>query len=332
MISGYRGREAVVDVSNHMKVESELFPMSLLFSKCVMLLALLGCSVFNTFCVMESASSEPEILPTKATAPALQQSLPEVEQQEVADESGEPEIPREIDALLDRLEVRSAELRGFVAKITYEKYDDLLGRREIRSGEILYRVNLENTNKTFAILFDKLIINRRRSSHLQHFIFDGRWLAEIDHETTPKQFIKREMVAPGDTFDPLKLGEGPIPLPIGQSKKDVLARFNVSKASLPEEGFLAGLDPESVNALRLVPRERTPEAKEFSRIDIFYDRETDLPVGILALELNQNRKTVLLREVKRDPEFTPEMLGKLDITVPDPGQWQVEIQPWIPRP
>ena len=188
----------MVDVSKDMKVESELFPMSLLFSKCVMLLALLGCSVFNTFCAMESASSEPEILPTKATAPALQQSLPEVEQQEVADESGEPEIPREIDALLDRLEVRSAELRGFVAKITYEKYDDLLGRREIRSGEILYRVNSENTNKTFAILFDKLIINRRRSSHLQHFIFDGRWLAEIDHETTPKQFIKREMVAPGD--------------------------------------------------------------------------------------------------------------------------------------
>lgn len=320
------------DVSKDTMVESEILPMPLLFSKCVMLLALLGCSVFNAFCAMETTTSEPEILPVNATTLVRQETQPEVKRQEVAEEISEPEIPREIEALLDRLEARSAELRGFVAKITYEKYDDLLGRREIRSGELLYRVNSETANKTFAILFDKLIINRRQSNHLQHFIFDGRWLAEIDHESTPKQFIKRELVAPGETFDPLKLGEGPIPLPIGQSKSDVLARFNVAKASLPELGLLSRLDPESVNSLRLVPKEHTPEAQEFSWIDIFYDRKTDLPVGILVLQNNQNRKTVLLREVKRDPEFDEDMLAKLDITDPDPGEWKIDIQPWHPRP
>lgn len=322
----------MADVSKDTKVEREIFPMPLLFSKCVMLLAMLGCSGLNAFCAMEIPTSEQEIEPAKATAPALQESQPEAESQDVSEESSEPEIPREINALLDRLEVRSAELRGFVARITYEKYDDLLGRREIRSGELLYRVDPESANKTFAILFDKLIINRRRSNHLQHFIFDGRWLAEIDHESTPKQFIKRELVAPGETFDPLKLGEGPIPLPIGQSKMDVLARFNVAKASLPEKGLLSRLDPESVSPLRLVPKERTPEAQEFSWIDIFYDCETDLPVGILVLQHNQNRKTVLLREVKRDPEFDEDMLAKLDITDPDPGEWKIDIQPWRPQP
>lgn len=301
--------------------------MSLLFSKCVMMLTLMGCSILNAFCAMEAAPGQTTPEASQAT-PAIQESQP----QALADESSETNIPDEIDALLDRLELRSAELRGFVAKITYEKYDDLLGRREIRSGEILYRVNSETANKTFAILFDKLIINSRRSNHLQHFIFDGRWLAEIDHEATPRQFIKREMVAPGETFDPLKLGEGPIPLPIGQSKKDVLARFNVEAASIPADGLLSRLTPDSVNALRLIPKAHTPEAQEFSRIDLFYDRETDLPVGILALEHNQNRKTVLLRDVKRDPEFTPDMLRKLDITTPDPAQWQIDIQPWIPRP
>ncbi len=312
--------------------ESEIVPMPLLFSKFVMILALLGCSVFNAFCAMEAASSETEFVPAKATAPALQESQPELEQKEVAEEVSEPEIPREINALLDRLEVRSADLRGFVAEITYVKYDDLLASRQRRSGEILYRVDPESANKTFAILFDKIIINGRQRNRLKHFIFDGRWLAEIDHESTPKQFIKRELVAPGKTFDPLKLGEGPIPLPIGQSKKDVLARFNVAKASLPEEGLLSRLDPESVSPLRLVPKENTPEAKEFRWIDIYYDRETDLPVGILALELNQNRKTVLLREVKRDPEFDQDMLAKLDITDPDPGEWKIDIQPWRSRP
>ena len=98
------------------------------------------------------------------------------------------------------------------------------------------------------------------------------------------------------------------------------------------DGLLSGLDPESVNALRLVPKEHSPEAQEFSRIDIFYDRDTALPVGILALELNQNRQTVLLREVKRNPEFDEEMLTKLDIADPDPGEWKIDIQPWIPRP
>lgn len=276
--------------------------------------------------VTSNGVSEPVIQESTTQQPATQ---PQSDEAVEPDDAGGPELPEHLDALLDRLEASSNDLKGFTAKITYQKYDDLLARREIRSGELLYSVDQESGNRSFALLFDRLVINRRQSDHLRHFIFDGRWLAEIDHEAQPKQFIKRELVAPGRTLDPLKLGEGPIPLPIGQAKQDVLDRYDVSDAVLPTEGLLSRLEADQVEGIRLVPRPGTGEADEFRHIDLFYDKTTNLPLGIDALELNEDRKTVRLRDVSHNPEFTPQMLSKLDITIPDRAEWRVVIEPWI---
>lgn len=275
--------------------------------------------------VSSNEVSKPVIQESTTEQPAAK---PQADAVVEPDDAGGQELPKHLDALLDRLEASAEDLVGFTAKITYHKYDDLLDRREIRSGELLYRVDAESGDRSFALLFDRLVINRRQSEHLQHFIFDGRWLAEIDHESNPKQFIKRELVAPGRTLDPLKLGEGPIPLPIGQAKQDVLDRYVVSEVVLPAEGMLARLEADQVDGIRLVPRPGTREADEFNHIDLFYDKVTSLPIGIDVLELNDDRKTVLLREVLHNPEFTSQMLSKLDITVPDRREWRVVIESW----
>jgi hypothetical protein len=233
-----------------------------------------------------------------------------------------------IDETLQRLEAGAADLKAFTATIYYETYNDLLDRREIRTGEIIYRIqrseDVARDITSFAVLFDALTIGQRRSERLKHYVFHDRWLAEIDHET--RQFIKRELVPPGRQLDPLKLGEGPIPLPIGQAKSEVQARFDVSLHPLPDEGPLARL--ENVDGLLLIPKAGTPEAQDYQRIELFYDRDTNLPIGINAIELNENRKTVRLSNVQRNPDLTDEQLSKLSVEEPDPRQWSINVQPY----
>lgn len=234
-------------------------------------------------------------------------------------------IDPELDALLTRLEASAKDLTSFSARITYEKEDALLGRPELRTGEIIYRIDGEN--KSFAVLFDSRIINNRKESRLYHYIFDGRWLAEIDQEA--RQFIKREIVPPGKILDPLKLGEGPFPLPIGQAKSEVLQRFLVTKAEVPANGLLKSL--KDVDGLLLIPKPNTPESREYQRVEIFYDRATSLPVGINAIECNDDRKTVKLADLQRNPTMDAAMLSKLNIAEPDPRQWKIDIRPWKPE-
>jgi hypothetical protein len=245
-----------------------------------------------------------------------------------------------IDDLLTRLETSDRDLRDFKAGITYDKWDSVLGRDEKRSGTLIYQVRPDG-NKRFAILFDKLVVTNgdpadpatppgRLENKQHHYVFDAGWLAEIDLEK--KQFIKQQIVAPGEKFDPLKLGEGPFPLPVGQAKKDVLARFEVARAELPKEGLLSKLKPENVEGLTLIPRPGTEEAKDFSRVEIFYDKATLLPVGVSTFGAEEvvagerDRKTVLLFDAKRN-EGVDE--SKLSIETPDAATgWRIDVRPW----
>jgi len=264
--------------------------------------------------------------PAPVAAPAGGQEEPPPSASAPPASAAAPDVPPHLEALLDELEASGRDLTGFTADITYERFDALLERREVRLGEILFRVDRASGTKSFAILFTRIVINRRANNEPKHFIFDGRWLAEINE--ADRQLIKREIVPPGEVFDPLKLGEGPIPLPIGQAKADVVKRFEVKDASLPAEGLLARLDAATVDGIRLIPLPGMPEAEDFKHVDLFYDKATRLPVGIDALEPNGDRKTVLLTNVQRNPEFTDAMKAKIIIPEPDPREWRIDVQPW----
>jgi hypothetical protein len=274
---------------------------------------------------MLALSCRPAPPPIPDPAPPADVAEPPAQEAQNAD-AAVSALPPHLEALLDELEASGRDLTGFTADITYEKFDALLERREVRLGEILYRVDPVSGAKSFAILFSRIVINRRANDEPKHFIFDGRWLAEINQND--RQLIQREIVPPGEMFDPLKLGEGPIPLPIGQAKADVLKRFEVTDASLPTEGLLARLDAATVDGIRLIPLPGVPEADEFRHVDLFYDKTTRLPMGIDAVEPNDDRKTVLLSNVQRNPEFTDAMKAKIVIPEPNPREWRIDVQPW----
>lgn len=241
--------------------------------------------------------------------------------------------PDPVEDLLDRLERSSADLRDFQARIRYDIWDAVTEEKQIRSGELIYQVDPDDGSKRFAILFDTFIFGNRQEKEAKHYIFADGWLVEVDHNR--KQFIKRQIVAPGKTFDPLKLGEGPFPLPIGQPKDEVLARFDVKLLDAPSDPFLAKmLTDRDVQGMVLFPKPNTPEAEKFQRVELFYDRETMLPIGINAVAAeaidpndpnSRNRKMVLLTNLKRNEGVDEAMLS---IEEPDKREWDIDIRPW----
>jgi len=233
-----------------------------------------------------------------------------------------PASPGTAVALLDRLETATEGLRDFRADVTFFKWDDVLQRREIRSGEIVYQQRPDDQSKRFAILVKRLIIGRRQDTQNKRYIFDGSWLVEIDYDN--RVFIKRQIVPPGERFDPLALGEGPFPLPLGQRRDEVLARFEVSLLDgSSDKGLDAFLAGKSVLGLLLVPKPSTTQAREIDQVEIFYDAATLLPVGIHLTETNGDRKTVLLRNLRRN-----EGIDESTLSIEQPDGFDVDVIPW----
>jgi len=281
-----------------------------------------GCAASPPAAVVQA--QPPTSAPASPTTPAANEPIALPEPALPAEAVAAAPIDPAVDALLSKLEASAPDLIAFTATIGYDKEEAILQRTERRTGELIYRMDAATKEKAFAVLFNSTIVNNVKRKAQKHYIFNGRWLVEVDHDQ--KQFIKREIVPPGETLDPLKLGEGPFPLPIGQPKSEVLARFTVQPIEVPMEGLLKDL--KEVDGLRLTPRPGTAEAEDYTSVDLFYDRDTLLPAGIIARQTNEDVKTVRLKDLKRNPNLGDSQLKKLDINDPDPRQWKIDVQRW----
>lgn len=225
------------------------------------------------------------------------------------------------DDLLRRLERSADDLRTLSAAVVYRSHDAVLEQTELRSGELVYQV--AGDRRRVGIFFDRVIRGTSSREHHKDYIFDGSWLVEIDYER--KLLIKRQVVEPGRSFDPLRLGEGPFPLPIGQKRDEVVARFEVALLEKTSDPWLADrLAGAVVAGLELTPRPGTPHAKDFASVELFYDSKTLLPVGVHAIEPKGDTKTVFLRDHKLNSAVDE---ARLKIPEPDPREWQIDVQP-----
>jgi len=186
--------------------------------------------------------------------------------------------------LLNALETADRDIRTLQADIRYERRMILQGDVQMRWGTLYFQSRSDEANsgqsrRIFAVRFDDLLVGRRKEHDPQDWIFDGEWL--IERRPAEKQYIARQIAPPGANFDPLRLGEGPLPIPIGQRADDVLERFSAqlvdSQDGLDDE---VGAIHDFVNntfQLLLTPRAARSEESEFRQVRLWYDRDTLLP-------------------------------------------------------
>ncbi len=241
-------------------------------------------------------------------------------------------------ALLDALEQADAGIDTLTADIQYDKFFKLQGDVHRRQGDLKFRTTRANGNeaakRAFEINFNSLQIGGRKEIDPETWIFDGQWLVEM--HPVRKQFVKREIAGEGAKFDPLAIGEGPMPIPIGQKTDEVLARYNAKLAPAnepfgPEDDARARFVLDTWQ-LVLTPRNAQGRDEKFKEIRIWYSKGGDkrlLPRMARTLSRSGDISYVQMIKVKTNVRL-PERA--FDVSEPPAAEnWQVQIEP-LPEP
>jgi hypothetical protein len=240
-------------------------------------------------------------------------------------------VDPEVDAVLTRLENADRGIDTMQAKIRYIKNFPKVegGGQHARYGTIVFsRSKLQQGAmagkfvRQFAVLFDSLILDgTRKRDEKREFVFDGAVLIEKRHDL--KEYERYIVANPGDEADPLRIGEGPFPVPIGQRKADLLARFDVTLAppleNTPESPRLRE-QLASCTQLKLIPKPATRQAKDFSEIRLWYRNSDSLPIFAQTVNPDGSSSEVFLVDVMVN---TPVPATTFDTTSPAAtGGWK----------
>lgn len=218
--------------------------------------------------------------------------------------------------VLDRLEAADKDLKSLSAKIQYvRQFPEIQGGgSHTWRGELKFQNEVTagkdgkegKTTRRFAVDFREMIVDGKKRDERQTYVFDGQWL--LTENWSEKQFSRYELVRDGEGQDPMKLGEGPLPLPIGQKKADMVERFVVSVPGVLEgigEGEeFADLRKllEKTTQIKLTPREGTREAKDFREIRVWYRGGDWLPIFAQSVNTDETKAEVLLVGLARNVE------------------------------
>lgn len=240
---------------------------------------------------------------------------------------GEPLKFASAEALLTALETADKGMKSLSSEILYDRLFELEGDRQTRKGTLLFRnasvgADGKPLPRAFAIRFEWMQAGERLEKRANWYVFDGQWLLETWPDE--KRFKRRQLVAPGEVFDPLKIGEGPLPIPIGQKKDDILARYTAELLDAAD-GVEDATQKQLVASgwqLKLIPK--NPESDEFREVRLWYRPDAGgrlLPRMARTIVRSGDISTVVLTSVKLDADI-PE--GVLDTKPPQGFDGEVE--------
>ncbi len=229
----------------------------------------------------------------------------------------------DVGALLDAVEAITETLRDFRADVTLETTDDITGDTERRMGKVVFLQEAgKPQTRQFAVVFEKFIDGSGRMDEKpMRYIYADGWLTEADF--TQQTLIRRQLARPGEAYDPLKPGDGPVPLPIGQRKADVLKRFEASLATTPPHGSLAKL--EHAQGVVMTPRPGMAD-RDLVQAIVWYDLETLAPVGVEAKKKN-GTTIVLLRRPALNAGLDDAQRALLSLAAGATQGWRVDERP-----
>ena len=236
------------------------------------------------------------------------------------------------DAMLSALEKAGDNIRTLRANVIYDRVDAVSENRERRTGQIVLTQDSQQLkSRTLAIMFDQFIdASGHASPQVQRFVFQAGWLYEFDDAR--HQLIARELVPPGEQLDPLRIGEGPVPIPIGQQQEEVLRRFEVQLAPLPEQPLLKRL--VNIQGLVMRPKLNAGVDPDLAEIYVWYDLDTLMPVAVAATTKGGDQKILLLAKIELNKELDAAAKALLATQPPtaDGVAWRRDVRPYKPTP
>jgi hypothetical protein len=280
--------------------------------------AILGCAAVG----QPGAPAAPPP-PTAPAAPA-----PPTSAQEAADAPSYADA----DALLAALESSATTLRDFRSPVTVETVDDLTGDVERRLGQVVLEQRVgEPASRRFAVVLEKYVdpTGRMDERPVRYLYADG-WLTEADFRERTLQ--RRQLARPGEAYDPLKPGEGPVPLPIGQRADEVRSRFRVVLAKAPAHPALVAMHDGKRPLVGVVLEPRPGMAdRDLRSATVWYDARSLAPCGVEARRA-QGTTTVILRDPAMNAGLDDAQRALLALAAGSTEGWRVDERPLPPAP
>jgi outer membrane lipoprotein-sorting protein len=227
----------------------------------------------------------------------------------------------QIDQVLDSLQARGKTLKEFTADLRETDTDTIMGNTTTKTGKVWYQVK-PNGDIRLLLLFNKKQVGEKpaKDDHREYLLDDG-WLTDIDFSALVQ--VKRQMSRPGEKVNLFQLGKGPLPLPIGQDKKDVYKDFDVAKLPPAKD------DPPNTVHLQLTPKPGTDFARKFTTLDFWIDPKLAMPVRIETLDAKKTTDQVIdLLNLQVNP--TPGLVDG-DFALPSIGDakgWNIHEEPF----
>lgn len=213
-----------------------------------------------------------------------------------------------VDPVLQQLEQVGKSLREFSARIKLIETDNTLGEETIRAGDVWYQKKPDGSTRIRVLLNRRLSEDQKRAFPEKiEYLLEGPWLTDRNYQT--KVEVRRQVLKPGQKMDLFKLGEGPFPMPIGQTPQDVHRLFNVRLVPLAKG------DPAGTTHVELIPKPNTDLARKFAQIDVWVDPKTHMPVRIDTLDAK--KQTIRSTELTNLVLNPPKGLSEADFVLPN---------------
>lgn len=240
------------------------------------------------------------------------------------------------DALLDALEEADEGIDRLSSRVRYTRFFAIAGDMQQRVGDLYFVADVRPASargnglprRAFRVDFETLMVGRRVEQEQKTYVFDGEWLAE--RAPAEKLFIKQQIAPPGESVDPLRIGEGPFVVPVGQRKAEIVKRYNAAIA--PEtEGIsqwpsLAARAAGTVQ-LKLEPLASYADQSDHETIRVWYDRGSLLPVLALTVGFDGDTTVVEMLDVLTNDNARMDDAA-FDTTPPSEPGWDVQVREW----
>ncbi len=222
-----------------------------------------------------------------------------------------------LDDILDALDARGENMKDFVASVKLTDKDEGTGNSSEVVGKVFFQRKSDGDGR-INVIFNQKIEDEKIRPENHQYVLDGGWLIERDY--LKKIETRLQVREAGEKMDPMKLGEGPFPLPIGQKKEDVRKLFDVQKIDSSKD------DPPGTIHIQLTPRPGTQFAPKFKTIDVWVDPADAMPRKIQTIDTNPvsaRSKATDLTDVKINPGLGDKDFGEEDIS----GDWTSSTTP-----
>jgi hypothetical protein len=230
-----------------------------------------------------------------------------------------------LDDVLLALQRRGDDLRTLKARVLIGEVDPGLGKAITRIGQLWVDRSTPGDPKVRVQLLYKVDGDKptERVDEKIEYLLAGDWLVDRTYEA--KAEAHRQIRKPGQKLDVLKLGEGPIPLPIGQSPEEVRRQFEVSQLP-PKTPMANGRElAEPCLIVELRPKDTSPLHDKFESVTLWIEPAVSMPIAIETRATDgATTKSTVLQDLKLNEPVQPE-----DFTLEPIGNgWNVTREPF----